>query len=99
MNNALVYHVGSKWVFILYQDFTNNPIIQSEGNLTFIDPAAYGQDEDSMYGALEVMVHPKPSNTLRLFYGAYKAGIRCAGGQCRQLPGYEGARLTWQATF
>lgn len=99
MNNALAYHMGSKWVFIVYQDFTNNPIIQSEGNLTFIDPASYGQDEDSMYGALEIMVHPKPSNTLRLFYGAYKAGIRCAGGQCRQLPGYEGGRLTWQATF
>ena len=99
MNNALAYHLGSKWVFIAYQDFTNNPIIQSEGNLTFIDPSAYGQDEDSLYGALEVLVHPKPSSTLRLFYGAYKAGIRCAGGQCRQLPGYEGARLTWQATF
>jgi len=99
MNNALAYHLGSKWVFIAYQDFTNNPIISSEGNLTFIDPAAYGQDEDSLYGALEVLVHPKPSSTLRLFYGAYKAGIRCAGGQCRQLPGYEGARLTWQSTF
>lgn len=99
MNNALAYHLGSKWVFIAYQDFTNNPIIQSEGNLTFIDPASYGQEEDSLYGALEVLMHPKPSSTLRLFYGAYKAGIRCAGGQCRQLPGYEGARLTWQATF
>jgi hypothetical protein len=99
MNNALAYHLGSKWVFIVYQDFTNNPIIQSEGNLTFIDPSAYGQDEDTLYGALEILVHPKPSSTLRLFYGGYKAGIRCAGGQCRQLPGYEGARLTWQATF
>ncbi len=99
MNNALAYHLGSKWVFIVYQDFTNNPIIQTEGNLTFIDPSAYGQDEDSLYGALELLVHPKPSNTLRVFYGAYKAGIRCAGGQCRQLPGYEGARVTWQTTF
>lgn len=99
MNNALAYHLGTKWVFIAYQDFTNNPIVQSDGNLTFIDPSSYGQDRDSLYGALELMVHPKPSNTLRVFYGAYKAGIRCAGGQCRQLPGYEGARVTWQATF
>ena len=99
MNNALAYHLGSKWVFIAYQDFTNNPIVQSEGNLSFIDPASYGQDEDSLYGALEILVHPKPSSTLRLFYGAYKAGIRCAGGQCRQLPGFEGGRLTWQTTF
>lgn len=99
MNNAIAYHLGSEWAFILYQDFTNNPIIQSEGNLTFIDPAAYGQDEDSLYGALELMWHPKPSNTLRVFYGGYKAGIRCAGGQCRTLPGFEGARVTWESTF
>ena len=99
MNNALAYHLGSEWVFILYQDFTNNPIIQSEGNLKFIDPAAYGQEDDTLYGAMEVIFHPKPASTLRLFYGAYKAGIRCAGGQCRSLPGFEGGRVTWQTTF
>jgi len=99
MNNALAYHLGSEWVFIVYQDFTNNPIIQSEGNLKFIDPASYGQDEDSLYGAAEVIFHPKPAATLRLFYGGYKAGIRCAGGQCRSLPGFEGGRVTWQTTF
>jgi hypothetical protein len=99
MNNALAYHLGSEWVFILYQDFTNNPIIQSEGNLKFIDPASYGQEYDALYGAAEVIFHPKPASTLRLFYGAYKAGIRCAGGQCRSLPGFEGGRVTWQTTF
>ena len=99
MNNAIVWHQGEKWAYILYQDFTNNPIITTDGNLTFIDPASYGQDRDSLYGAFEIMVHPRPSSTLRLFFGAYKAGIRCAGGQCRTLPGFEGARVTWQATF
>lgn len=99
MNNAIVWHQGEKWAYILYQDFTNNPIITTEGNLSFIDPASYGQDRDTLYGAFEIMVHPRPSSTLRLFYGAYKAGIRCAGGQCRTLPGFEGARITWQSTF
>lgn len=99
MNNAVAYHLGQKWAFLIYQDFTNNPIITTQGNLSFIDPSSYGQERDSLYGAFEVMVHPRPSSTLRLFYGAYKAGIRCAGGQCRTLPGFEGARVTWQATF
>ena len=99
MNNAVAYHLGQKWAFLVYQDFTNNPIITTQGNLTFIPPESYGQERDSLYGALEVLVHPRPSSTLRLFYGAYKAGIRCAGGQCRTLPGFEGARVTWQSTF
>ena len=31
---------------------------------------------------------------LKAFYGAYKSGIRCAGGQCKQLPAFEGARAS-----
>ena len=96
MNNALVWHQGEKWAFIVYQDFTDNPLIQSVGNLSVLDMDDEGIDED-LYGALEVMWHPKPSSTVRAFYGAYKAGIRCAGGQCRSLP-VRGGRVS-QTTF
>lgn len=98
MNNALVWHQGDKWAFIAYQDFTDNPLIQSVGNFSVLDDDDEGADED-LYGALEVMWHPNPSSTVRAFYGAYKAGIRCAGGQCRSLPGFEGGRVSWQTTF
>lgn len=98
MNNALVWHQGEKLAFILYQDFTNNPLVQSVGNFSVLDDDDEGNDED-LYGAAEVMWHPRPQTTIRAFYGAYKAGIRCAGGQCRSLPGFEGGRVSWQTTF
>jgi hypothetical protein len=98
MNNALAWHQGDKLAFIVYQDFTNNPLVQSIGNFAVLDGNDEGNDED-LYGAVEVIWHPKPSSTVRAFYGAYKAGIRCAGGQCRSLPGFEGGRVSWQATF
>lgn len=88
MNNALGWHQGERWIFLIYQDFTDNPLIQSRGNL-----------DDHLYGALEAIWRPQPSTTVRFFYGAYKAGIRCSGGQCRSLPGFEGGRVSWSTTF
>jgi hypothetical protein len=101
MNNALGWHQGEKWVFLVYQDYSSNDVALAgtEGNLAFIDPALYGEDKVRLFGAGEIIYHPRPSSTVRVFYGAYKAGIRCAGGQCRNLPGFEGARLTWTSTF
>ncbi len=78
----------SRGTLTWYNDFSNNPIIDSEGNLS-----------ERVYGAVEVQVKPTPAFTLKAFYGAYKAGIRCSGGQCRQLPGFEGARMSAVATF
>jgi hypothetical protein len=76
------------WSLILYQDFTDNPLISSEGNL-----------RDTLYGAAELQWKPASATTVKAFYGAYKAGIRCAGGQCRNLPGFEGTRLSVSSTF
>ena len=52
-----------------------------------------------MYGAVELQWRAWDSGVVKAFYGAYRAGIRCAGGQCRNLPGFDGARLTFDATF
>ena len=88
MENALVWHRGEQLVFMLYQDFSDNPLVQSDGNLA-----------DKIYGAAEVIWEPSTNLALRAFYGAYKAGIRCSGGQCRTLPGFEGARIAMTGTF
>lgn len=88
MSNALSYQRGEKWALTLYQDYSDNAILQSEGNLT-----------ENLYGAAEVQYKPTSSVVVRAFYGAYKAGIHCAGGQCRYLPGFEGARLSFNGTF
>ena len=51
------------------------------------------------YGAAEIAIQPLPALTVKAFYGAYKSGIRCSGGQCRILPGFQGARLSVIANF
>ncbi len=88
MENALAWHRGEKLIFVLYQDYGDNPLAQSTGNIS-----------DKVYGAVETTWKPRSNLALRAFYGAYKAGIRCSGGQCRSLPGFEGARLSLTGTF
>jgi len=88
MVNALALHATDKWTFILWQDFSDNPLIQSTGNVA-----------ENIYGAAEVQFKPSSALTTSLFYGAYKAGIRCAGGQCRSLPGFEGLRFGLNGNF
>jgi hypothetical protein len=101
MNNAPGWHRGDKWSFLIYQDFTDNPVITSEGNnpIEVSASSPEGGEGRFLYGAGEVVWHPSSASTVRAFYGAYKAGIRCAGGQCRSLPGFEGGRVSWQTVF
>ena len=58
-------------------------VISDGGNLT-----------EELFGAVELQVKPHEAWTIKAFYGAQKAGIRCAGGQCRYLPGFDGARAS-----
>jgi hypothetical protein len=88
MESALSLQWGRLMTFTWFTDFSTNPLIDSVGNLS-----------DAWYGAAEIQVQPLPALTLRAFYGAYKSGIRCSGGQCRVLPGFEGARLSVTASF
>jgi hypothetical protein len=86
--NALALHATDEWTFILWQDYSDNPLIDSTGNIA-----------ENVYGAAEIQYKPSSSLTTSLFYGAYKAGIRCAGGQCRTLPGFEGLRFGLSGEF
>jgi len=79
---------GSAVALTWYTDITTNPLVNSTGNLS-----------DSLYGAAEIQVKPSSAWTLKAFYGAYKAGIRCSGGQCRLLPGFEGTRFSVVGSF
>jgi hypothetical protein len=74
--------------FIVYNDFTNDPLIDSKGNIA-----------DSVYLAGEVQWNATERTQVKAFYGAYRAGIRCAGGQCRMMPGFDGGRVTVLHTF
>lgn len=88
VQNTLAWHRGEQLVFLAFADWTDNPLVSSEGNVT-----------QKLYAAGEVRWNAGPNGSIRAFYGAYKAGIRCAGGQCRNLPGFEGARISYNTTF
>jgi hypothetical protein len=82
---------GSDVAVTWFMDYTTNALVlnDSPGNL----------GDERLFGAAEIQVKPADAFTLKAFYGAYKSGIRCSGGQCRQLPGFNGARLSAVATF
>lgn len=92
-SNALAVKIGTPWAIIVYNDYSDNPLISSEGNLPH---ELFGEH---WYGAVEGQWKPTGATTLKLFYGAYRAGIRCAGGQCRLLPGFDGARVSFTTAF
>lgn len=79
---------GSALAATVFLDGTTNPLVPTTGNVT-----------DAVYIAAELQVKPAKAWTLKAFYGAQKAGIRCSGGQCRQLPGFDGGRLSVVGTF
>jgi len=39
------------------------------------------------------------NHKLEIFYGRERAGIKCTGGACRQVPEFEGVRATLVSTF
>jgi hypothetical protein len=88
VQNAIVWRHGENTDFILYQDYTTNTQLQSVGNIT-----------EEVYLAGEVKYRPTPETSLRILAGAYKAGIRCSGGQCRTLPGFNGLEVAYSSTF
>ncbi len=79
---------GSAVALTWFTDYTTNTLLDSTGNLS-----------ERAYGAVEVQVKPTSAMTLKAFYGAYKAGLRCSGGQCRVLPGFDGTRFSVNGTF
>jgi hypothetical protein len=88
MQNALVWRRGEHWDFTIYQDWSNNTQLTSVGNLT-----------QELYGAFETRYKPTSTEEYRFLVGAYKAGIRCSGGQCRVLPGFKGLELAYRKDF
>ena len=99
MNNAIVWKRGEKLDLIFYQDWTNNPLIPATGNTEWLSGLLGGDWGDKLYFALEGQYKPTSSSQLTLLLGSYMAGIRCSGGQCRTLPGFSGAEITYTTQF
>lgn len=74
-----------------FYDNTTNPVAGGNGNLREDWPAAYG--------AVELFWKPTSSWTFKAFHGGYAAGIRCSGGQCRNVPAFTGTRISVVGTI
>ncbi len=64
-------------------DYTTNPLVDTTGNLS-----------ENLYTGGQLQLKLGSDLVLKAFYGVQKAGIRCAGGQCRKLPGFDGAQVS-----
>lgn len=91
INVSVGYLVTSSVGFTLYYDNTTNPVAGDNGNLR--------TDWPSAYGAGEVFWKPSAAWTVKAFHGGYAAGIRCSGGQCRNVPAFTGTRVAVIGTF
>jgi len=73
-------HSSPRWVATLFYDFTTDPKILS-----------YKDKRNWWGGQLEVKLGQR--GAVRVFYGANKGGVKCAGGVCKFFPPFEGLRI------
>jgi hypothetical protein len=56
-------------------------------------------DEDEIWLGYEAGYNISENHKLELFYGRERAGIKCSGGACRQVPEFDGFKLSLISTF
>jgi hypothetical protein len=73
-------HYSPLWILTLHFDQTSDPLI------------LFVKDKRDWLG-LEFEVKFYQANSLKIFYGANKGGVKCSGGICKFLPPFEGLRI------
>jgi hypothetical protein len=56
-------------------------------------------DAPDMWLGFETGIDITDSHKLELFYGRERAGVKCSGGTCRQVPEFDGFRMTLISEF
>lgn len=59
----------------------------------------FGGDAPDLWLNGEAGLIINANHKLEIFYGRERAGIKCSGGACRQVPEFEGVRATLVSTF
>ncbi len=57
------------------------------------------EDAPDMWLGLETGINIMDNHKLELFYGRERAGVKCSGGTCRQVPEFDGFRMTLVSEF
>jgi len=73
-------HYSPRWIITLLYDRTTDPEI-----LTF-------KNKKNWWGG-QVEVRVTHANSIRIFYGSMKGGVKCSGGICKFFPPFEGLRI------
>jgi hypothetical protein len=55
---------------------------------------SFVEDVTESWFGVEAGINIKENHKLEIFYGRERAGVKCAGGTCRQVPEFDGLRLT-----
>lgn len=76
----LSLHYSPRWIATLFFDQTNDPEI------------LFFKDKKNWPG-VQIEIKFKAANSLRVFYGSNKGGVKCSGGVCRFFPPFEGLRV------
>lgn len=83
------------WVATLLWQYTDDPIVLNSPLLG----GGPGNLSQHQFGAVQVEWLASARASLQLFAGARRAGLQCAGGQCRFLPAFEGVELKGSLRF
>ena len=57
------------------------------------------EDSPDSWLGIEAGINIRENHKLELFYGRERAGIKCSGGTCRQVPEFDGFRMTLVSDF
>jgi peroxiredoxin len=82
----LSLHYSPRWVATLFFDQTNDPEI------------LFLKDKRDWWGG-QLEFRFSQANSLRIFYGSNKGGVKCAGGVCKFFPPFEGLRVDFLLRF
>lgn len=70
-------------------------------NLSMITTSQKFESSDTpdLWLGIEAGINIRENHKLELFYGRERAGIKCSGGTCRQVPEFDGFRMTLISDF
>lgn len=74
------FHYSPRWILTFLYDKTTDPQV------------LFFKTKKNWYAA-QIEIKFTPSSSLKIFYGANKGGVKCAGGVCKFFPPFEGLRI------
>lgn len=80
IRNFISLHYSHKWVATFLFDRTSDPRVLRM------------KDKKNWFG-LQLEIKFAQANSVKIFYGSMKGGVKCAGGICKFFPSFEGLRI------